>query len=82
VARSYRKKNKPSTPKPFEQLESRLLFAVHNDSFDITQLTQLRSDPNYSTITGKGVDIAVLDTGVDAKNPDLSSKVSGVLQRG
>ncbi len=59
----------------FEALEPRVLYAVHNDSFDVTDLTELRSDPNYSAITGAGIGIAVLDTGVDAKNPDLSSKV-------
>jgi hypothetical protein len=58
-----------------ERLEPRLLFAVHNDSFDVTQLTQLRSDPAFSAITGSGIGIAILDTGVDALNPDLSSKV-------
>jgi subtilisin family serine protease len=58
-----------------EVLEMRLMYAVHNDSFDVTDLTQLRSDPTYSAITGKGVTIAVLDTGVDAANPDLSGKV-------
>src|SRR5258708_6750675 len=51
------------------------MYAVHNDSFDVTQLTQLRSDSTYSSITGKGIGIAVLDTGVDAGNPDLTSKV-------
>jgi subtilisin family serine protease len=58
-----------------EPLEMRLMFAIHNDSFDVTDLTELRSDPAYSSITGKGITIAVLDTGVDAANPDLTSKV-------
>jgi Subtilase family/Calx-beta domain/Bacterial pre-peptidase C-terminal domain len=58
-----------------EQLEPRLMFAVHNDSFDVTDLTQLRSDPTYSAITGKGITIAVLDTGIDALNPDFTGKV-------
>lgn len=58
-----------------ERLEPRLLFAVHNDSFDVTHLTQLRSDPAFSAITGAGIGIAILDTGVDAQNPDLAGKV-------
>jgi hypothetical protein len=58
-----------------EILETRVLFAVHNTSFDLTDLTELRDDPTYSGITGAGIGIAVLDTGVDAKNPDLSGKV-------
>jgi subtilisin family serine protease len=60
--------------KAIEALEPRVLFA-HNDSFNVTGLTQLRSDPAFSAITGAGVTIAVLDTGVDAANPDLTSKV-------
>ena len=58
-----------------EFLEPRLLFAVHNDSFDVTALTRLRSDPAFSSITGAGIGIAVLDTGIDAANPDFSGKV-------
>ncbi|HEY1685404.1 MAG TPA: S8 family serine peptidase [Tepidisphaeraceae bacterium] len=55
-----------------EILETRLVLSA---SFDLTGLTQLRSDPNFSNITGSGVTIAVLDTGIDAKNPDFSGKV-------
>jgi subtilisin family serine protease len=58
-----------------EPLEPRLMFAVHNDSFDVTDLTELRSDPTYSAITGTGITIAVLDTGIDALNPDFTGKV-------
>jgi hypothetical protein len=60
-----------------EPLEFRVLFstAVHNDSFDVTDLTALRADPTYSSITGSGIGIAVLDSGVDAANPDLTSQV-------
>ncbi len=58
-----------------ELLEARLFFAVHNTSFDVTGLTQLRNDPTFSSITGAGIGIAVLDTGVYAANPDLTSKV-------
>lgn len=55
-----------------EILETRLVLSA---SFDVTGLTELRSDPNFSNITGKGVTIAVLDTGIDAKNPDFTGKV-------
>ncbi|HSV13865.1 MAG TPA: S8 family serine peptidase [Tepidisphaeraceae bacterium] len=66
------------SPMPLiELLELRVLFAVHNDSFDVTDLTQLRSDPNFSAIDGSGVGIAVLDTGVYDQNPDLNSNVVG-----
>lgn len=44
-------------------------------AFDVTQLTNMRADPNFSNITGRGVGIAVLDTGVYAQNPDLQSNV-------
>ncbi len=56
----------------FELLERRDLFSA---AFDLTQLTALRNNPNYSAITGSGVGIAVLDTGVYAQNPDLSANV-------
>jgi subtilisin family serine protease len=55
-----------------EILETRLVLSA---SFDVTGVTELRSDPNFSNITGSGVTIAVLDTGIDAKNPDFSGKV-------
>ncbi len=74
MKRSCRKKLSTAT-EFLQKLESRLLYAAHNDSFDVTYLTQLRSDSAYSSINGKGVAIAVLDTGVDAANPDLSKKV-------
>ncbi len=70
-----RKKRAARIQQAIECLETRLLYAVHNDSFDVTYLTELRSDPTYSSINGKGIGIAVLDTGVDADNPDLTSKV-------
>ncbi len=65
---------------PIEILEVRTLYAatttaVHNDSFDVTGLTALRADPTYSSITGAGIGIAVLDSGVDAANPDLTPQV-------
>jgi subtilisin family serine protease len=70
-----RKKKTAAIHQAIECLETRLMYAVHNDSFDVTYLTELRSDPAYTSITGKGIGIAVLDTGVDAANPDLTSKV-------
>jgi len=53
-----------------ERLETRVLLS---SAFDITELTNLRQDPAYSNINGKGIGIAVLDTGVYAENPDLIS---------
>ena len=53
-----------------ERLETRVLLS---SAFDITQLTNLRQDPNFSNINGHGIGIAVLDTGVFAQNPDLIS---------
>lgn len=55
-----------------ESLEGRVLFSA---SFDITGLTAMRNNAAFSQITGSGVGIAVLDTGVFASNPDLSSNV-------
>ncbi len=56
----------------WEPLEGRCLLS---SSFDITSLTALRSNPAFSQITGQGVGIAVLDTGVDARNPELTPNV-------
>lgn len=53
-----------------EPLEIRVLLS---SAFDITGLTAMRQDPNYSSINGHGIGIAVLDTGVYAENPDLIS---------
>lgn len=54
-----------------ERLESRQLLSA---AFDITALSNMRG--TFPSITGAGVGIAVLDTGVDALNPDLSSNVA------
>lgn len=55
-----------------EPLEQRVLLSA---SFDITGLTAMRNDPTFSSITGSGIGIAVLDTGVFAQNPDLKSNI-------
>ena len=35
----------------------------------------MRNDPQFSSITGQGIGIALIDTGVYAQNPDLKSNV-------
>lgn len=55
-----------------EQLEIRVLLST---AFDLTGLTALRQNSSYSNIDGKGIGIAVLDTGVYAENPDLKNNV-------
>src|SRR5580704_13226184 len=55
-----------------EALELRVLLSA---SFDITDLTEMRSTPAFSQINGAGIGIAVLDTGVDAANPELTPNV-------
>src|SRR5665213_2194662 len=55
-----------------ETMESRVLLSA---SFDITSLTAMRNDPTFSSITGQGIGIAILDTGVYAQNPDLKANV-------
>jgi subtilisin family serine protease len=72
VSRTSRPKRRPLRARILEVLELRLLMSA---SFDITGLTKLRQDSSYSNITGSGVGIAVLDTGIYAANPDLKSNV-------
>lgn len=55
-----------------EPLEIRVLLST---AFDITGLTAMRQNPSYSSITGKGVAVADLDTGVYAQNPDLKNNI-------
>ena len=56
-----------------EALELRTLLS---SSFDITGITAMRNDPNFSFVTGQSIGIAVLDTGVYAQNPDLKNNVA------
>ncbi len=73
--RVVQRKNKSKTSRKsslWELLEHRTLLSA---AFDITGLTALRNLAAFSQIDGRGVGIAVLDTGVVAANPDLSSNV-------
>lgn len=56
-----------------EFLEDRSLPSRFDGSFDVVGLTALRADPNYQGIDGSGIGIAILDSGVYARNPDLQS---------
>lgn len=55
-----------------ETLERRVLL---NSAFDITGVTAMRNDPNFSFLTGQGIGIAVIDTGVFAQNPELKNNI-------
>ena len=55
-----------------EPLEARVLLSA---AHDITGLTAMRNDPNFSSITGSGIGIAILDSGVFAQNPDLQPNI-------
>src|SRR5436853_1913236 len=50
----------------FESLELRCLLSA---AFDLIGLTALRSDPAFSDIDGRGVSVAVIDTGLDTTHP-------------
>jgi subtilase family serine protease len=45
--------------------------------WSLINLDQLRSDPRYAGITGTGVAVAVLDTGIDADHPFFGSDADG-----
>src|SRR5882724_8745825 len=55
-----------------EALERRVML---NSSFDITGVTAMRNDPAFSFLTGQGIGIAVIDTGVFAQNPELKNNI-------
>jgi subtilisin family serine protease len=50
----------------FEILELRKLL---NAAYDLVGVTALRNDSNFSTIDGRGVSVAVIDTGLDITHP-------------
>lgn len=52
-----------------EFLEIRALL---NAAYDLVGITALRSDPNFSNIDGRGVSVAVIDTGLDISHPLIS----------
>src|SRR5690242_14211241 len=55
-----------------EALEERALLSTLDGSFDAVRLTQLHADPAFEGINGRGVGIAIIDTGVDAQNPEIA----------
>src|SRR5437870_2976751 len=52
-----------------EPLELRTLLSA---AFDLIGVTALRHDPNFSGIDGRGVSVAVIDTGLDKTHPLLA----------
>lgn len=73
-------------PKRFEKIESLdFIKAVHPVTTYETQLEPLKqtensvmpSDFNRTSYTGKGVQVAVIDTGIDYEHPDLVKNFAG-----
>ncbi len=56
-----------------EWLEERTLLSTMDGSFGAVMLSNLRSDPAFTSINGNGIGIAVIDTGVFAQHPDLQA---------
>src|SRR4051812_5910183 len=54
----------------FELLELRQLLSAA--AFDLIGVTALRHDPNFADIDGRGVSVAVIDTGLDKTHPLLA----------
>jgi Subtilase family/Bacterial pre-peptidase C-terminal domain len=54
-----------------ELLEDRTALSRFDGSFDAVMLTALRADPAFQNVNGRGIGIAVIDTGVYAQNPEL-----------
>jgi hypothetical protein len=54
-----------------EVLEDRTVPSVYDGSFQAIHITDLRNDPNLSFLTGKGIGIANLDSGLYGANPDI-----------
>src|ERR1043165_2352292 len=75
--RSHRRQSQ-NTRLSLEQLEDRTLLSDYafDNSFQVVGLTNMRADPLYSSITGKGIGIADIDTGIDPTNPDLKTLVA------
>ncbi|HEX3358813.1 MAG TPA: DVUA0089 family protein [Tepidisphaeraceae bacterium] len=53
----------------FELLELRLLLS---SAYDLIGVTQLRNDPAFKNIDGRGVSVVVIDTGLDTAHPLIS----------
>jgi hypothetical protein len=58
-----------------EELETRTVMSTTDGSFQTIMLNALRNDPTYSAITGAGIGIANIDTGIYYQNPDLQANV-------
>ena len=61
-----------------ESLEVRVVMSA---AFDLTGLTDMRTDPTFAGIDGSGVGVAILDSGIYATHPDLRNNVSAVALR-
>jgi subtilisin family serine protease len=70
-AKTMKTKSRRRAQPAVEALENRTVPSIYDGSFQAIHLTDLRGDPKLGSLTGKGIGIANLDTGVYGANPDI-----------
>ncbi len=59
-----------ATARSFDPLERRYVLSA---AFDVVGLTALRADAGYSAVDGSDIGVAIIDTGLYAAHPDITT---------